>query len=746
MTECYEDNLQHLLAALHRLDVLLEIRCLQFRRQQKTAEPPEFRGLYISDEEIAATVRSPTAAVAHPPGSEAEAQVERELRHRLAQMQQHIQQKTTASLERGMALYLPLLANMFELSAFEIDTLMICLAPEVDVKYEKLYAYLHDDVTQKRPTPRLILDVLCRSVEQEVAARAYFWPLATLFRFQLLHLVDTPYEKASSSLGRPLKVDERIVQFVLGVAQVDARIAAFAKVLEPKIVTTVPLRDEPSQERLLSLTRAYLQKELPEQGKLTYFLQSPCPVERRTAAEALCRELGVLLLLIDLEGLFNATLPLEMAVQLAFREGLLQPAAIYVEHCDRLLADDDKNAYARQLVFKAIAELSWLTFLAGSAAWHPPVEFMQQHIYIRVELPASTFETRKQLWEHCLNDGRAAISPPELTVLANAFRFHTGQIHEAVHAARNLALSRDGVGYRLTVHDLYEACRLLSNQRLTHYAQKIHPKFTWDDLILPSDRKLQLREICQWVKYHHVVFDAWGFERRLSLGKGLNILFAGPSGTGKTMAAEIIAGELGLELYKIDLSVVVSKYIGETEKNLSRIFAEAASSNAILFFDEADALFGKRSEVKDAHDRYANIEINYLLQKMEEHEGIVMLATNLQKNLDEAFQRRLQFAVEFPFPDEDHRLCIWHSVFPPAAPLAADIDFHFLARRLKLSGGNIKNIAINAAFLAAEQASTIGMPHVIFATKREFQKLGRQCVKSDFEQYYELVKDPEDSI
>jgi SpoVK/Ycf46/Vps4 family AAA+-type ATPase len=397
-------------------------------------------------------------------------------------------------------------------------------------------------------------------------------------------------------------------------------------------------------------------------------------------------------------------------------------------------------------VFKAIAELSWLTFLAGSAAWHPPVEFMQQHIYIRVELPASTFETRKQLWEHCLNDGRAAISPPELTVLANAFRFHTGQIHEAVHAARNLALSRDGVGYRLTVHDLYEACRLLSNQRLTHYAQKIHPKFTWDDLILPSDRKLQLREICQWVKYHHVVFDAWGFERRLSLGKGLNILFAGPSGTGKTMAAEIIAGELGLELYKIDLSVVVSKYIGETEKNLSRIFAEAASSNAILFFDEADALFGKRSEVKDAHDRYANIEINYLLQKMEEHEGIVMLATNLQKNLDEAFQRRLQFAVEFPFPDEDHRLCIWHSVFPPAAPLAADIDFHFLARRLKLSGGNIKNIAINAAFLAAEQASTIGMPHVIFATKREFQKLGRQCVKSDFEQYYELVKDPEDSI
>ena len=203
----------------------------------------------------------------------------------------------------------------------------------------------------------------------------------------------------------------------------------------------------------------------------------------------------------------------------------------------------------------------------------------------------------------------------------------------------------------MTAADLHAACRLQSNRKLAALARKITPHYTWDDIVLPADRLRQLREICNQVKYRARVYDEWGFDRKLSLGKGLNVLFAGPSGTGKTMAAEIMAGELGLDLYKIDLSTVVSKYIGETEKNLARIFDEAETTNAILFFDEADALFGKRSEVRDAHDRYANIEISYLLQRMEEYDGIVILATNLRKNMDEAFVRRMHFTVEFPFPD-----------------------------------------------------------------------------------------------
>ena len=250
----------------------------------------------------------------------------------------------------------------------------------------------------------------------------------------------------------------------------------------------------------------------------------------------------------------------------------------------------------------------------------------------------------------------------------------------------------------------------------------------------------QLLEICNYVTHYHTVYGNWGFGRKLSLGKGLNVLFAGPSGTGKTMAAEIMANELGLDLYKIDLSAIVSKYIGETEKNLDRVFREGQTSNAILFFDEADALFGKRSEVRDSHDRYANIEMAYLLQKMDEYEGMVILATNLRKNMDEAFARRMHFAVEFPIPDEADRLRIWQNIFPIEAPLTTTIDLSFLARQFKITGGNIKNIALGAAFLAAQDGGGITMENIIWATKREFQKLGKLCTESDFAHYFELVK------
>ena len=263
--------------------------------------------------------------------------------------------------------------------------------------------------------------------------------------------------------------------------------------------------------------------------------------------------------------------------------------------------------------------------------------------------------------------------------------------------------------------------------------RKITPEYKWEDIVLPADRLEQLREVCNHVKYRDRVYGEWGFDRKLSLGKGLSVLFAGPSGTGKTMAAEIIAGALGLDLYKIDLSTVVSKYIGETEKNLSRIFVEAETSNAILFFDEADALFGKRSEVKDSHDRYANIEIGYLLQRMEEYEGVVILATNFRKNMDEAFVRRLHFTVEFPFPNEEDRHRIWQGIWPGDTPRSAELDLDFMAQRFELTGGNIRNIALAAAFLAADNSSIVDMTHLLHATKREYQKMGKVVSESEFE-------------
>ena len=257
--------------------------------------------------------------------------------------------------------------------------------------------------------------------------------------------------------------------------------------------------------------------------------------------------------------------------------------------------------------------------------------------------------------------------------------------------------------------DLYSACRLQSNRKLATLAQKIAPHYKWNDIVLPSDRLEQLKEICNYVKYRSMVYDKWGFDRKLSMGKGLNALFAGPSGTGKTMAADIMAGELGLDLYKIDLSAVVSKFIGETEKNLARIFAEAETNNAILFFNEADALFGRRSEVRDSHDRYTNIEISYLLQKMEEYQGVVILATNLRKNMDDAFVRRMHFTIEFPFPTENDRRCIWERIWPDDTPRTPDLDLDFMAGSFEVAGGNIRNIALAAAFLAADDGGEVNV-------------------------------------
>jgi SpoVK/Ycf46/Vps4 family AAA+-type ATPase len=273
--------------------------------------------------------------------------------------------------------------------------------------------------------------------------------------------------------------------------------------------------------------------------------------------------------------------------------------------------------------------------------------------------------------------------------------------------------------------DLHRACRAQSAASLASLARKIEPAYCWKDIVLPDEVLVELKEIIDRVNYRELVLCEWGFVRKLSLGRGVNALFAGPSGTGKTMAAEIIARELRLDLYKIDLSGIVSKYIGETNKNLNAIFAAAENSNAILFFDEADAIFGKRSEVRDSHDRYANLEISYLLQKMEEYDGVAILATNLRQNLDESFMRRLAFTVHFPFPEEAERRRIWTTVWPYETPLASDIDFDFLARRFTLSGGGVKNVALASAFLAASNGGEVTMKHLLHATQREFQKMGR---------------------
>ncbi len=284
--------------------------------------------------------------------------------------------------------------------------------------------------------------------------------------------------------------------------------------------------------------------------------------------------------------------------------------------------------------------------------------------------------------------------------------------------------------------DLAPAVRRLAGGHLDGVAVRIRPRRTWNDLVLPADDGRRLRELAARHRERETVYGRWGFAA--SPSAGVVALFAGPSGTGKTLAAEVVAGELGLDLYKVDLSAVVSKYIGETEKNLERIFSAAAAGDLVLFFDEADALFGKRSEVSDAHDRYANIEVAYLLQRLETYDGMVVLATNLQRNIDPAFLRRISVAVDFVPPEEPQRRAIWAHVFPSTAPLTG-LDLDFLARQFKVTGGVIRNAALGAAFLAATEDAPISMRHVVLSLEREFQKLGRLRTEKEFARYFDLV-------
>jgi SpoVK/Ycf46/Vps4 family AAA+-type ATPase len=287
--------------------------------------------------------------------------------------------------------------------------------------------------------------------------------------------------------------------------------------------------------------------------------------------------------------------------------------------------------------------------------------------------------------------------------------------------------------------DIYQAARAHSSPGLEKLAHKSELPFDWHDLVLPDRVLQQLKEVANSVRLRSVVHSAWRFDRKVGKHSGISVLFSGSSGTGKTMSASVLARELNLDLYKIDLSTVVSKYIGDTEKNLNRIFDEAEYSSAILFFDEADALFGKRSEVKDAHDRYSNIEVAFLLQRVEQFSGLAILATNISRNIDPAFIRRMHHIVEFPFPDVVHRERIWRGMFPQEAPMQADVDFPFLARQFELSGGNIRNVVLGAAFLAAEERQPIAMQHLARATGREFQKMGRLPSRADFREHFESI-------
>lgn len=661
----------------------------------------EYRGLYVSPAEAGRILARPDDARFFPPDSPALQAIDR------------ISHCDGSRLRR--------LIDAAGLSPGEAGVIVLAFASECDPELERVISFVQDDVTKKRPRVDLAVR-LFGGTAVPAASVAMFDPAGTLRRLQLIRLFSDAGQSETPLIAQQIALDHRIWAFLAGGDSPDERLLS----------STIEFAAESDTETLglgseftatVATIAAFPAVSLPVP---VLGLSGADETSRLHVARRIARGSGLGCIAVRFDRLAGELGP-DIALTVALREGALSRSAVVLDGLDA--TDAQRRSEIRRRV--RLERLAPLVILSTTAPLNWPI--------VSLEIPRAPFDGLVEHWDRYLPAG--VFDHAALRVLAGKFRLSQTQIVDAAEGARAMAFRRDPTAPAVTSDDIYAAARAQSTPILSDMARKVPPHHSWDDLIVTREVKEQLREICAHMEHRATVLDEWGLARRLALGRGLTVLFAGNSGTGKTMAAGVMSGELGLDLYKIDLSGLVSKYIGETEKNLSGIFREAESSNAILFFDEADALFGKRSEVKDAHDRYANIETAYLLQKMEEYEGIVILATNLKMNLDEAFLRRLSFVVDFPMPEEEERIRIWRSTIPPELPLAADVDTDFLASRFRLAGGNIRNIVLAAAFLAAGEGSDVRMEHFIRATRREYQKLGRMVTAADFGEHISVLRD-----
>jgi hypothetical protein len=720
----YIDDAEHLADELDRLDLLIQIRLESLDREhaiERDRQDQLARTMVIRRSEVEDALDSPGRPVA---GGGRPA-----LRSELAAASSRIDSRIAAAIAAGVPLALPSLRSAFGLEDFDMQVVLICLAPELRRHYDRLYAYLQDDITRKRPSVDLILDLLCDSEPDRWRVRRRLGEAGPLRQAGLLQPVNDPYSPSgSSALAEFLHLDPGVLTYLLGDDSLHPRMTRFARLLRPNPADAPHDPDtgvDPDLEPTLlaALTRLLQSRmadsDADERPTLVH-LHGPEESGRQRLALRACAQLGLPTLVVDCPSLQAADGGPAELVHLVFREARLRRGVVLLRDMDCLLSEDARPA--RAALAEAVERHARLVLGTGRLPWSDRSSRGRLRI-TTIAFAAADRDRQARTWLLRLKD-HGPDAERWARELSGRYRLSAGRIDAAIRIADDRRAMRQG-STPMRLDDLREACREISRREFGGLAVRVDARYGWEDLVLPEGQTSLLQEICGQVRHQRQVHDGWGFGRRLHHGTGLSVLFSGPTGTGKTMAAQVLAGDLGLDLYTVDLSQVTSKYIGETEKNLGTIFAEAESCNAVLFFDEADALFGKRSEVSDAHDRYANLEISYLLQRMEKYAGVVVLATNLRQNLDEAFTRRIRFMVDFPFPDEEHRRRIWLGHFPAEAPVAAEVDVDLLARAFPLAGGSIKNVVLHAAFLAAANGGVIRPAHLLHGVRREFDKVGK---------------------
>ncbi|HET7486666.1 MAG TPA: ATP-binding protein [Acidimicrobiales bacterium] len=593
----------------------------------------------------------------------------------------------------------------FELTDLELDLLCTAATVDLDSRAATLVGYAHDDLTRRRPSIGLAAAV-CGLAVDDPDLHLALGPASRLASSGLVVTEDThlPFPL------RALRCPDRVVRCLVGLD--DAMPPVTSLLVEPP-----PLPGEDAERIAAAIST----------GIGFHYLHASPGTDPRGLAVAAAAAVPAGAFVVDLERLRPPPALGELADVLVaiVREARLRRSILVAGPVDVLL---DAGAS-----LETLAGSGWPTILHGLRSWDP---MWTRQPPLLGTAPAHRGDTQAALWQRLL----AEQAPPEddLAALGAAYRLTGEQVALAATAALTEAVAE---ARSVEVEDLRRSARRRNTGSLERLARRVHPAATWDDLILPAATLEKLRELVARARHREVVYDEWGLAASGQRSDGLSALFAGPSGTGKTLAAEVVAGAIGFDLYVVDLSTVVDKFVGETEKNLERIFDEAERVNGVLVFDEADALFGKRSEVSDAHDRYANLETAYLLQRMEAFGGTAILTTNLRSNLDDAFARRLGAVVPFPSPDPGARLALWRRFLGGKLPVAEDVDLEFCAGQFDLTGANIRNVAVAAAFFAADAGPPVEMEHVIRALEREYEKLGRLRNNAEFGPYAHLLSD-----
>jgi len=581
------------------------------------------------------------------------------------------------------------LTEAFGLSPFERQVLLLCVASELDSEVGRLCASLNGDPQLSAPTFGLALAALPNPHWSALS------PDGSLRHHRLVAVLPGPTLTTS-----PLRVEERILHYVVGIDARDARIAGLVETLEDACELA---------HSHFELARRITDAWCDPDGALPVQLCGPSPEDKHAIFVHACRALGLRPVRISAHALPSSPAETDALARLWARESSLVGAALLIDVGDMPMESSSAVVDLAERLRSPIA-------LAARERRHG---LRRPTLVVDVDRPLP--REQAVAWRRALGPLEAGLNGAVDRLVA---QFSLPSITIA-RTARRLA-AKPGASPADTLWDL---CRVEARPRMEDNAQRIVPRAGWSELVLPDFEMQLLRDVAAHVRARSRVHDAWGLADRTARGLSITALFTGPSGTGKTLAAEVLAKELNLDLYRIDLSQVVSKYIGESEKNLRRVFDAAEEGGAILLFDEADALFGKRSEVKDSHDRYANIEVSYLLQRMEAYRGLAILTSNLKDALDSAFLRRIRFCVHFPFPTAEQRAEIWRRVFPEATP-RADLCYDKLAR-LNVTGGAIRNIAVYATFLAADAEGPVTMRHLLRAARVEFAKLERQLPETD---------------